>query len=319
MSVHNILQEMALADYTYPDPGAAGVITVDRQLMVVPVVTTTATAITLAKPARAGQICAVVLDTDGGDLTLTVTGGYNQAGDTSIVFGDAGDFVVFHAMSIGSAFYWRILKHEGTNITDAAAFSATAASVGTLTLTNPVVSSSGSGAKNGATVASAEYGDGILHKTVLTCTATPLTFGDEAGQGQYGGVKIYDFPEGLLATLGAVISGSITLTAPAVNTWGGHIGLGLEAPVDHQDAANKTGQVMPKVATGTAAAKVAVVGAVSVAAALTESGGRWLDGTATAKDLFLNLLITDNVAHDNTITGTFTGTVTITWINLGDK
>jgi hypothetical protein len=170
-----------------------------------------------------------------------------------------------------------------------------------------------------AGVAATEYGEGILHKTVLNCTATPLTFGDEAGQGQFGGVKVYDFPAGLILTLGAVIDGQMTLTAPAINTWDGDIGLGVEAPTDHQDAANKAGSVLQKTSTTQAVAKVATVDAVSAATALTESGARWLDGTATAKDLFLNLLVDDNAAHDNTITGTFTGTITIHWINLGDK
>lgn len=175
----------------------------------------------------------------------------------------------------------------------------------------------GVGAKNGATVTAVEHGDGVIHKTVLTCTATPLTFGDEAGQGQFGGVKVYDFPLGLICCLGAVINGSITLTAPAIDTWNGDIGLGVTVPLDHQDAVNLTGAIMPKVATTQAVSKVAVTDAVSVATALTESGARWLDGTGTAKDLYLNLLIDDNAAHDNTITGTFTGTITLTWMNLG--
>ena len=177
----------------------------------------------------------------------------------------------------------------------------------------------GAGAANGATVAATEYGDQAIHKTVLTCVDTPLTFGDEAGQGQYGGVKVYDFPGGLICSLGATIDGVMTLTAPAIDTWDGDIGLGLEAPTDHQDVANKTGQIMPKVSTTQAVAKVATVDAQSVATALTESGARWLDGTTTAKDLFLNLLVDDNALHDNTIAGTFTGTITFAWINLGDN
>lgn len=180
-----------------------------------------------------------------------------------------------------------------------------------------IVTESGIGAKNGSTVEVVEYGNDVFHKTVITCTATPLTFGDEAGQGQYGGVKVYDFPLGLICTFGAVINGAVTLSAPAIDAWNGDIGLGVEAPTDHQDSTNKTGIVMPKVSTTQASAKVATTDAVSVAAALTESGARWLDGTSTAKDLFLNLLVDDNGAHDNTITGTFTGTITVLWTNLG--
>jgi len=180
-----------------------------------------------------------------------------------------------------------------------------------------IETAAGVGAKNGATVTATEYGDGVLHKTVLTCTATPLTFGDEAGQGQYGGVKVYDFPTGAICVLGAVINGTMTLTAPVITTWDGDIGLGVEAPTDHQDVANKTGLVLQKTSTTQAVARVATTDAVTAATALTEAGARWLDGTGTAKDLYLNLLVDDNAAHDNTITGAFTGTITFHWLNLG--
>lgn len=190
-------------------------------------------------------------------------------------------------------------------------------SVNELTLEGKVLCRAGLGTKNGSTISVEEQGDGVVHKTVLTCVNTPLTFGDEAGQGQYGGVKVYDFPKGLIATLGAVINGTMTLTAPAIDTWDGDIGLGVAVVSDHQDASNKIGQVLQKTSTTQAVAKVATVDAVSAATVLTESGARWLNGTSTAIDLYLNLLIDDNGAHDNTITGTFTGTITIVWINLG--
>lgn len=182
-----------------------------------------------------------------------------------------------------------------------------------------VKTTAGVGAENGSQVVATEYGDGVLHKTVLTCTAVPLTFGDEAGQGQYGGVKVYDFPAGLILFLGAVIDGAMTLSAPAIDAWDGDIGLGVEAVTDHQDATDKIGQLLDSTATTQAVSKVANVDAVSAATKLTESGARWRDGTGTAVDVFLNLLIDDNVAHDNTITGTFTGTITFSWLNLGDK
>jgi hypothetical protein len=58
----------------------------------------------------------VVLDTDDGDLTLTVTGGYNADGDTSVTFADAGDFVLFHSIKVGTSYYWRAIAQEGTNV-----------------------------------------------------------------------------------------------------------------------------------------------------------------------------------------------------------
>jgi len=117
MAGHRVLHDMFVAPFVVPDPGASGTIYLDRWGSVVPVVTAAAEARTLAQPTKAGLVCMVVLDTDGGDLTLTVTGGYNVDADTSITFGDAGDFVVFASTKVGSYYYWRVLSQEGTNLT----------------------------------------------------------------------------------------------------------------------------------------------------------------------------------------------------------
>lgn len=171
-----------------------------------------------------------------------------------------------------------------------------------------------------ATLSVTEKQTGPQHQTLLRLSAFDLgAFGDEAGQGQYAGAPFYTFPEGSIEFESAVIQGSVTLTAPAIDTWAGSIGVGTTKPTDHQDAANKTGAVQTKVAIGAATAKVGAVDAVNVATALTESGARWLDGTATAVTLSLNVLVTDDALHDNTITGTFTGTILLTWKNLGDN
>jgi hypothetical protein len=49
----------------------------------------------------------VCLSTDGGNLTLTVTGGFNQPGQTTITMADAGDFVELESIDIGGSYYWR--------------------------------------------------------------------------------------------------------------------------------------------------------------------------------------------------------------------
>lgn len=188
-----------------------------------------------------------------------------------------------------------------------------------ITTANPTTTA-GVGAKAGATVTAVEQGDGVVHRTVLTCAATPMTFGDEGGQGQFGGVKVYDFPEGLILSLGAVVDGSVTTSAPCIDNWDGDVGLGVAVVSDHQDAANKIGQILQSSAISAGASdKIAPTAlAVSAATLLDESGARWRDGTGTAIDLYLNVLIDDDAAHNNTITGTFTGTITFAWINLGD-
>lgn len=178
----------------------------------------------------------------------------------------------------------------------------------------------GVGAKNGSTVSAAEYGDGIWHKTVLTCTATPVTITDDAGVAQYGGAgKLYDFPEGLILTQGAVITGNITLgtTGTIINTWAGGIALGTATATTGATLTGTEANIMPEVNVAAATAKVAAVPAVSIATALTESGARWLDGTTTPVDLYLNLVVDDDATHTSG-TGTFTGTVTVLWTNIGD-
>ena len=127
MSAHRILHDMFRAPFLMADPGDAGTITVNRDRAVVPVVTAAAETRTLAVPTKAGLMCMVVLDTYVGDLTLTVTSGYNQAGTTAIVLGDAGDFVIFVSVKIGATYRWRVVAQEGTTaaVTNVTATTAT--------------------------------------------------------------------------------------------------------------------------------------------------------------------------------------------------
>ncbi len=128
MSSHRVLNDLFKAfDSVGPgritDPGASGTITVTMWGEICPVVTATAEARTLTGPTKPGVLCAVCLDTDDGDLTLTVgpdTGslthyGYNRDLDTDITFQDAGDYVVFYSIKIGTEYVWRILAQEGTD------------------------------------------------------------------------------------------------------------------------------------------------------------------------------------------------------------
>lgn len=178
------------------------------------------------------------------------------------------------------------------------------------------------GAKNGSTVVETTLIDGPVRKVKLTCTATPITTADSAGNGQYGGVKVYDFPAGLLLFLGAVIDGSITLIDDSgtwTATWDGDVGLGTAV---HGDAGGMDGtaqDLLQGTAVTQAVAKVANCDAVTIATALTESGARWHDGTATPKDMYLNLEVDDAAAHADGDGGTFTGTIEFAYLILGDN
>lgn len=126
MSAHRTLNDMFRAfdpkvgPGILKDPGDAGTITPTMWGQICSVVTTAAQTRTLAQPTKPGVLVTVVLDTDAGDLTLTVTGGYNNAVDTAITLADAGDFVQFLSVEVGTSYLWRIVGQEGAAFTVAA-------------------------------------------------------------------------------------------------------------------------------------------------------------------------------------------------------
>jgi hypothetical protein len=157
--------------------------------------------------------------------------------------------------------------------------------------------------------------------TKLVCTALPIAITDASGSCQYGGAKLADFPEGLIIPLGAVLTGTVTLgtTGTITDTWEGICSLGTDAAA----AANATltateANIIASTAVAAATSKVATLAAATSATLLTESGAAWVDGTTTAADLYLNLIVTDSATHTSG-TGTFTGTIYLNWLWCGDK
>jgi len=179
----------------------------------------------------------------------------------------------------------------------------------------------GKGLSSVNTVTAYEYGETVSKKTVLECNALIVTITDDAGTAQYGGVKVYDFPEGMLLLKGARANGILTLgtTGTYIDDWDGDVALGSATATTGATLTGTEADIMPSVAVSAGASdKDGVVNAVSVATALTESGARWFDGTATAKDLFLNFVIDDDVSH-TAGTATFNGTIEFNWEMLGDN
>lgn len=179
----------------------------------------------------------------------------------------------------------------------------------------------GAGASASAYTATTEQNAGMFRKTTITCTALPVTITDDAGTAQYGGTKIYDFPEGLLMTMGAVVSGSITagVTGTIIDNWDGDVALGTVTATTGATLTSTEADILQSTAVSAGASdKIGVVSAVTIATALTESGARWFDGTATAKDMYLNFVIDDDATH-TAGTAAFTGTVTFMWAVIGDK
>lgn len=115
-SPHNIQKVLHQARPAV-DPGDADTITVDRSPHVVELVSLTAETRTLARPTKAGAICLLYMKTDGGDITLTVTGGFNEDAETSFVFSDAGQFLLLVSIQVGTSYTWRkVSDHSIGNI-----------------------------------------------------------------------------------------------------------------------------------------------------------------------------------------------------------
>lgn len=171
------------------------------------------------------------------------------------------------------------------------------------------------GAVAGTGVTVEEGGNGIVNVTTITFTDAPVALTDEGGVVAYGGLKVYDMPAGLIHILGAVQDIALTKSSAGVNAdWDGDVGVGTVTASNNNSLSSTEQNIIPTTATPQAVAGVSTADGVS-------TGAVTLDGTGTAIDIFVNLLVDD---ADHNVAGTpcnliLNGTLTITWLNLGDK
>lgn len=164
-------------------------------------------------------------------------------------------------------------------------------------------------------VTAAESGFGNFRTTVLTLTDLPITVGNTTGV-SFGNVKLYDFPEGRHNFLGVQLNDlTVDLTdvlnvTPIAGTHGGDVSLGTTGTSDA--TLNGTDvNLMPSTSIDPISAGIAD-GALVAAATV-------LDGRTTALDLYLNMIIDDaDVADGASDVLLLSGTITVTWVNLGN-
>lgn len=162
-----------------------------------------------------------------------------------------------------------------------------------------------------------EVGPAGNRKTTLTLVNQSVVLADNAGTVAYGSRQVYDFPEGLVAFEGAVAKLALTKSSAGVNLdWDGDISLGSVAANNGASLATTEQDYTPTTATPQAAAGATTGDNYSTS---TEAP-KLFDGTATAKDMFLNVLV-DDADHD--VTGTacniiVNGTIVFYWRLLGD-
>ncbi len=156
-------------------------------------------------------------------------------------------------------------------------------------------------------------------KETITLVDVNVIMTDNVGTTAYGGLKIFDFAEGLILFHGAVLDLDLTKSSAGINdTWAGDVGLGtVTASDDATPLATTEQDLVPNTATPAATSGATTADAQSTG---TESGSLF-DGTTTPVDVFLNFLV-DDADHDVNATPAniiVNGTITLIYTPLGDN
>lgn len=229
------------------------------------------------------------LTLNGGSAGSIITIGGNTEGNTVNI---ATDDTTADTINIGSA-------KDTVNI------------VGAMTMT--------AGGGTAATGVAAVETAPVVRTVTLTLTLTGANDIDVGDGGKTAGVKIYDFPEGRIAILGATADLSVT----ANDVW--------------NDTANDIYYMSVGTADGTQAADADLTtteqDVIAKTTIDTDSGDdltdpiqggmstfgtdNLIDGTTTAAALYVNVAVPD-ASNTGASTHAVTGTLTVTYVNLGD-
>jgi len=157
-----------------------------------------------------------------------------------------------------------------------------------------------------------EYGEGIVHKSVINIPNS-ITITDDPGTGAYGGIKCYEFPEGMIMVLGVVPD----LTASSAS--GTDHGIAAAADGDFSigtvgcnsgSLTSTEANIIASTAIAQFATTAGVIKGANAAAVL-------VDGHTTEPGLYLNVIFDDADCSANDVL-TIGGSLTVYWINLGD-
>ena len=169
------------------------------------------------------------------------------------------------------------------------------------------------GVVSGTGVAATESGAGSIRTTRLTLTnvAQAVVNGTE-----YQSTKIYTFPEGRILLLGTVASLAQTTTSAILTTLNsatGAVSLGSAAA---SNVSLTSGMV--DIAPSTAFTSSATINVAGTAVNPVLATSAQLDGHTTAVPVYLNSAYATTTDVDADATQTWSGTVDLTWVWLGD-
>jgi hypothetical protein len=195
---------------------------------------------------------------------------------------------------VGSKLY----VHDGSSVKlihDA--FPTTAVNVGTLATVT------------GLTVVEKGFA-GILHQSTFTLASMPLTLAD-ATVG--AGVKLYDFPTGVVvvsAAIGKVAETTTSVLASTLNT-GVTYNWGVGTTTQANGTLATTEQDIIPTTNGTASATINVAGANSTGIRIVAPAV--FNGNSSAKSLYFNVGVAGATDIDGDATTTWSGTIVVTW------
>lgn len=166
-----------------------------------------------------------------------------------------------------------------------------------------------------------ETGQGLYRTTRIRFADMIVTMADDAGVVAYGGLKVYDFPEGVIEVLGSKATLTRVERTVADNTgfaaaFDGDASVGTVTASTGATLTSTEANFCPSFSTAQASAGVSA-GGNSVAT--TRVGT--IDGTGTAADMYMNLLV-DDADQDLTTTASnlaVTGEIVVSWMIVGDK
>lgn len=197
-------------------------------------------------------------------------------------------------------------------------FTAGTAAVTLTNLGTEAVANESAGTQSATTCTVEEVGDGVLKKTILRLASVPISVAVVTTGNGVGGTELYGFPLGQINMLGCIASLSCVIAAGdqadfTDATPAGDIAVGTLAP------ANADGLGTDATDDDFATAVALTMAAYSSSSQLISEPQLLMDGTSTAKNLFVNLLI-DAADIDDGVTTTVyvSGVIVVTWLNLGD-
>lgn len=150
--------------------------------------------------------------------------------------------------------------------------------------------------------------------TTLTLDNVPQTVVNGT---EHQGTKIYDFPQCRLSVLGVTATLQQKTTSAIASTLNSGVtgAIALGTATSASTTLNGTAaDLLPSTAFTTST--VINVAGTAVSAAL--AAAAQFDGTTTAKDIYLNTAYATTTDVDADATQTISGTIVVTWINLGD-